>query len=224
VSVHPALLVIADGRFPGGAHAHSAGAEWAVRHGDVVDGATMRRFVEGRLATIGAVEAAFAAAACTAAHLGGARTRMDELDAALDARTSSPRVRAVSRRLGRQLARTAAMVAPGGAWADLGTDPHHPIALGVLTAAVGGSELDAATVTLHHLTAAVTSATVRLLALDPAEAAACQLALAPSTAALAARAVAAAVDAPEDLPASSGALAEILSEDHGSWDARLFVG
>lgn len=59
----PALLLLADGRFPAGAHAHSAGVESAVRAGDVVDLATLDRYLRGRLATTGLTDAAFAAAA-----------------------------------------------------------------------------------------------------------------------------------------------------------------
>ena len=223
--MHAALLVLADGRFPGGAHAHSAGAEAAVGHGDVVDAVTMRRFVAGRLSTTGVVDSAFAAAACHAAGLTtGTAERLAALDAGLDARTPSPRVREVSRRLGRQLTRTGARAAPGAAWAALGPDPHHAVAVGVLAGAVAGSAHDAAVVTLHHLVAAVTGASVRLLGLDPVDAAACQVAVAPLVDAIAARAATFADAAVDELPATSGALAEILAEDHGAWPARLFVG
>ena len=49
MSIHPALLVLADGRFPAGGHANSAGVEAAVRCGDVVDAASLERFLRGRL-------------------------------------------------------------------------------------------------------------------------------------------------------------------------------
>ncbi|OUC94863.1 urease accessory protein UreF, partial [Streptosporangium minutum] len=46
-----ALLVLADGRFPAGGHAHSGGAEAAVTAGRVHDVASLREFCRGRLHT-----------------------------------------------------------------------------------------------------------------------------------------------------------------------------
>ncbi|MEU8329179.1 urease accessory UreF family protein [Micromonospora sp. NPDC048839] len=66
------LLLVADGRFPAGAHAHSGGLEAAVAAGRVTDLASLDAFLAGRLATAGLVGAAFAAAAHRAAKLGGA--------------------------------------------------------------------------------------------------------------------------------------------------------
>lgn len=40
-----ALLVLADGRFPAGGHAHSGGAEAAVRAGRITDAARDRKSV-----------------------------------------------------------------------------------------------------------------------------------------------------------------------------------
>ncbi len=62
------LLLLADGRFPAGAHAHSSGLEAAVAAGRVTDLATLGDYLRGRLATAGLVAAAFAAAACRAAE------------------------------------------------------------------------------------------------------------------------------------------------------------
>ncbi len=64
----PALLLLADGRFPAGGHAHSAGVEAAVGDGRITDVASLTAFTEGRLRTVGLVEVAFATA--TATHLG----------------------------------------------------------------------------------------------------------------------------------------------------------
>ncbi|MER7171965.1 urease accessory UreF family protein, partial [Streptomyces mesophilus] len=91
-----ALLVLADGRFPAGGHAHSGGAEEAVKAGRITDAATLEAFCHGRLHTAGLVAAGLAAAA---AH------GMDplDLDAAADARTPSAALRTAGRKLGRQL-------------------------------------------------------------------------------------------------------------------------
>ena len=56
------LLLLADGRFPSGGHAHSSGLEAAVAAGRVTGGADLEHFLRGRLATAGPVAASFAAA------------------------------------------------------------------------------------------------------------------------------------------------------------------
>ncbi|MFD6973886.1 urease accessory protein UreF, partial [Streptomyces sp. NPDC059949] len=48
-----ALLVLADGRFPAGGHAHSGGAEAACKAGRIHDAATLEDFCRGRLHTAG---------------------------------------------------------------------------------------------------------------------------------------------------------------------------
>ena len=53
---------LADGRFPSGGHAHSAGFEAATAVADLVDPDTFDAFLRGRLATTGATEAALVAA------------------------------------------------------------------------------------------------------------------------------------------------------------------
>ncbi|HKT03753.1 MAG TPA: urease accessory protein UreF, partial [Rugosimonospora sp.] len=76
------LLLLADGRYPAGGHAHSGGLEAACAAGRVHDLDSLEGFLRGRLATAGLVGAAFAAAACA---------RPDELgalDGELDARTA----------------------------------------------------------------------------------------------------------------------------------------
>ncbi|WP_329425031.1 urease accessory protein UreF [Streptosporangium sp. NBC_01495] len=65
------MLLLADSRLPAGGHAHSGGAEEAVRIGAIHDLPGLAAFLRGRLATAGLVTAALAAAACElgAAHL-----------------------------------------------------------------------------------------------------------------------------------------------------------
>ena len=62
-----ALMLLADGRFPTGGHAHSGGMESAVADGRVHDEDSLEAFLRGRLVTAGRVDAALAAAA--AGHL-----------------------------------------------------------------------------------------------------------------------------------------------------------
>ena len=101
-----AALLLADGRFPSGGHAHSGGLEEAATSARVHDLDSLRAFVEGRLATTGRVSAALAAVACAG------QWSVVDLDAEADARMASPAVRAASRRQGRQLLRSAAHAWP----------------------------------------------------------------------------------------------------------------
>ena len=223
------LLMLVDSRFPAGGHAYSAGVEAAVSIGDIVDSQTLERYLLGRLATTGHVDAAFAAHTC--AHLtGGSVEEMSQIVQTLDreysARTPSPYLRSVSRRLGRQLLRPATRIwtSPGlSCVVAIDEGPHQPVALGAVVAAAGGNPADAAALACHHLTAAVMSAGVRLLGLDPIELAAVQERVGHLSDTFAARASLWASMPPAELPAWGGSLTEILGEHHGSLPARMFV-
>lgn len=221
-----ALLLLADSRFPTGAHAHSAGVEASHARGDLRSLADLAQFLDGRLATVGPTEASFAAAACMAG------ADWPELDLELAARTPSPRLRSVSRSLGRQLVRAA-----GRAWPVLESDrlrhlhpdgPMQPIALGAVAAAAGLQPADAALCSLHHLVGAVTTAAVRLLGLDPFDVQALAARSADHLERLADRAAMQAADAAvrsagAALPADNSLLADVLAEHHATWEVRLFA-
>jgi urease accessory protein len=223
------LLLLADGRFPSGGHTQSGGVEAAVLVGDVADVESLERYLLGRLGTTGRVDAAFSATSC-----GLARTTdcehpvavIETVDAEYSARTMSPYLREVSRRQGRQLLRSAREIWPSP-WLDLLAEvdggPHQPVVLGVTVGAAGGDPIDAATIALHHLASAVTTAAVRLLGLDPVALAGVQARVASTIDDIAA-ASAECVDLDGSvLPADGGALTEILGQHHGGRDARLFV-
>jgi urease accessory protein len=212
--MNPALLLLADGRFPAGGHAHSAGVEAAARFGDVHDDASLERYLHARLASTGVTDAAFAAASVAGDHTA--------LDAELTVRILSPRLREIGQRMGRQLLRAGRRVWPDPSLDDL-DGCQQPVVLGALVAVAGGSPHDAATIAMHHISAAVTSAGVRLLGLDPMAVAAIQAGAAPLIATLVADADGWASVVPRDLPALGGAMTDILGEDHGHWTARLFV-
>lgn len=223
----PGLLLLADGRFPAGGHAHSAGVESAVSVGDVHDLDSLDRYLQARLSTGGVVDASFAAATCAAASDGtlDARGRTG-LDAEYSARVPSPYLRGVSRRLGRQLVRAAMRAWPSPALdliAATEVGPHQPVALGAAAAAAGASPDDTAVLGLHHVAGAVTSAAVRLLGLDPIDVAALQAASTERAVEQLLRDRPWDVSDPAELPADGGTLTEILGEHHGSLDARLFV-
>ncbi|AGZ44444.1 putative urease accessory protein [Actinoplanes friuliensis DSM 7358] len=208
------LLVLADGRLPSGGHAHSGGLEAAIASGRVRDVAQVGEFLRGRLATSGLVAAAFAASAC-------ARTgRWLDLDGGLDARTPSPALRKASRAQGRALMRAGRAM-----WAvpDIGREPHHPVALGVLAHAAGLGPLEAAVAAAHGTVTGPASAAVRLLGLDPYAVHAVIAGLAPDIDRVAADAAARVHDPVDDLPAAGAPLLDIGAELHATWEVRLFA-
>ncbi|MFD9726032.1 urease accessory protein UreF [Streptomyces sp. NPDC059072] len=219
-----ALLVLADGRFPAGGHAHSGGAEAACKAGRIHDAATLEDFCRGRLHTTGLTSAALAAAA--ALGLDPA-----DLDTAADARTPSPALRTAARRLGRQLLRAARATWPSPELDALAVafprGAHQPVVLGITARAAGLGPLDAAHVAAYESVSGPATATVRLLGLDPFEASGVLARLAPAlddvcveaaTAALLARS-----EGLEALPAASSPLLDISAQVHADWPVRLFA-
>ncbi|MFF2900901.1 urease accessory protein UreF [Streptomyces sp. NPDC057966] len=215
-----ALLVLADGRFPAGGHAHSGGAEPAVRAGRIRNAEDLTEFCRGRLHTTGLTAAALAAAA---AH-GHDPLALDE---AADARTPSPALRAVARRLGRQLMRAARATWPSPELAALaGARPrgaHQPVVLGLTARSAGLGPEDAAHCAAYETVGAPATAVVRLLSLDPFEATAVLARLAPELDRIAATAAAAAHGTIDALPAASAPLLDITAEAHAAWPVRLFA-
>jgi urease accessory protein len=212
----PPALLLADGRFPGGGHAHSGGLEAAVADGSIDPGRlfpTLQAFVAGRLATTGAIDAWLAASAC-----GGADE--SELDAEADARCPSPALRLASRRLGRGLRRAAARSFPVVAG---GPGEHHPVVVGVVARAAGLEPDDAAQLAVHHLVAGAVSAAVRLLPVDAADAMAVAMGLSALSAEVAAAGCAAAARPLCEGPAWSAPLVELRAELHARWEVRLFA-
>ncbi|MFB7247206.1 urease accessory protein UreF [Streptomyces populi] len=219
-----ALLVLADGRFPAGGHAHSGGAEAAVRAGRITGAASLEDFCRGRLHTSGLVSAALAAAAALGAD-------PVALDAAADARTPSPALRVAARRLGRQLVRAARATWPCTELDALARQfpkgAHQPVVLGVAARAAGLGPEDAAYCSVYECVSGPASATVRLLSLDPFDATAALARLAPELDVVAHAAADAArralADGVETLPAASAPLLEIGAEAHAAWPVRLFA-
>ncbi|MFB7372236.1 urease accessory protein UreF [Streptomyces sp. NPDC056222] len=215
-----ALLVLADGRFPAGGHAHSGGAEAAVKAGRITDAASLAAFCRGRLHTSGLTAAALAAAAALG-HDPYA------LDAAADARTPSPALRAAGRKLGRQMMRAARAAWPCPELDALATafprGAHQPVVLGVAARAAGLGPEDAAHCVAYETVSGPATATVRLLSLDPFQATAVLARLAPAMDRVAEEAAAAARQGIDALPAASAPLLDITAEQHASWPVRLFA-
>ncbi|QFQ95754.1 urease accessory protein UreF [Streptomyces phaeolivaceus] len=218
------LLVLADGRFPAGGHAHSGGAEAAVKAGRITGAADLEAFCRGRLHTAGLVSASLAAAAALGVD-------PVELDSAADARTPSLALRVASRRLGRQLTRAARATWPSAELDALAREfpkgAHQAVVLGVTARAAGLGADDAAYCSVYESVSGVASATVRLLSLDPFDATGVLARLAPEMDVV----VGAAVEAARGvggggvgvLPAASGPLGEIGAEVHAAWPVRLFA-
>ncbi|WP_329466482.1 urease accessory protein UreF [Streptomyces sp. NBC_01431] len=219
-----ALLVLADGRFPAGGHAHSGGAEPAVKAGRIKNPADLAEFCRGRLHTAGLTAAALAAAAAAG---------LDPLalDEAADARTPSPALRATARKLGRQMMRAARATWPCAELDALAAarprGAHQPIVLGLAARAAGLGPTDAAHCVAYETVSGPATAAVRLLSLDPFDATAVLARLAPeldSVARDAALAAAqAAVEGLDALPAASAPLLDISAQAHAAWPVRLFA-
>lgn len=208
------LLLLADGRFPDGTHAHSHGLEAAVAQGRVHDPASLESYVETRLLTVGATDAA-AASLAARGHTPGL------VDAELSVRTPSAAVRATSRALGRSLLRTADRVWPDHGVARLeGRPPMQPVVFGALASHLGCTSLEAATGVAHGMAAALTTAALRLLSMDPFSVAAVLDRLRPCIDATAA--VAERCEDPTVLPHRSTPFAELDPERQLVQDLRLF--
>lgn len=220
-----AALLLADGRFPTGGHAHSGGIEAAVSAGRVTGVDELGTFLLGRLWTVGLSDAALAAATAVRAISGDAVDWL-RLDAEAAARTPSAALRGASRQLGRHLLRAASRAWPDprldAVTAVLPAGPLHPVALGAAAAAAGLSGRDAAVVCAHGSVTTPATAAVRLLGLDPYEVSAILAGLSGDVDRVAARAAAASGEL-ADLPAATAPLLDVTAEEHARWDTRLFA-
>jgi urease accessory protein len=220
------LLVLADGRFPAGGHAHSAGVEIFVRSGELHDVTSLRSFLRGRVATAGFVDATVASAAVLESECEA--PEWIRLDREANARFASPVQREVSRTLGRRLVRTANRCWPDERLDDVAgvhpDGPHFSLALGAAGGAAGIGPLEVAVAAVHTSAATPATAAVRLLGLDPVAVYAELAALAPEIDAVAVRAV-------EEIRRHglTGAIAptaprtEIAAERHPRLEGRLFA-
>lgn len=211
------LLLLTDGRFPAGGHAHSGGVEAAVMDGRVTGLDTLAVFLAGRLSTSGRVGAALAAAACSGAH------DIDRLDQEASARIPSPALRAASRLLGRQLLRTARAVLAAAELPEA-EELHHPVAMGAVSAATAGvGPIDAARWAAYESISGPASAAVRLLGLDPFRTWGLVAALAEEADAIAESAAASAHRPLHLLAACSAPWLDIGAERHAVSGVGLFA-
>jgi urease accessory protein len=221
-----ASLLLADSRFPAGTYAHSLGLEQAVSEGLDVDG--VAPFMSARLRLVAQPDAALSVAARRAAACGAEATGagyLADLDAEHAARCPSPVLRDVARRLGSQLLRSAATAWPCGTIdryrTDSATTPR-PVALGVVGAVAGLSDLEVAMVALYDDAATVACAALKLLGLDPAVTARWLAELAPQIGALAGEVADDARPAARQAPPAAVAI-ELAASRHALRKERLFV-
>ncbi|MBI1843344.1 MAG: urease accessory protein UreF [Actinobacteria bacterium] len=228
MSLSYSSLVLADGRFPAGGYAHSGGLEAAVGAGRVRDLASLHEFLLGRLCTVGLTEAALSAA--TAVRLEQdppTAVAWDDLGAEAHARIASPRLRETSRRLGRQLVRTARATWPSQLLDSLDPamkdGPHLSIAHGCVGHVAGLDAFAIAVTSTYGTVAGPATAAVRLLGLDPAAVSGLIATLATDAEEVAATAVEAGGGPLDELPCPAATLVEIESERHEQWEVRLFA-
>jgi urease accessory protein len=216
------MLLLADGRFPAGGHAHSNGLEPVVAMG--LGAAEIPAFIAGRLHAVAGPEAHLVVAARRAAQSEDLQL-LASLGAEAEARSAAPPIRLAARRLGSQLLRTARDV-----WSDsrlLDHYPDHgvasprPVAFGVVCAVAGLGDEEAASAWLYDDAATVAAAAVRMLPLDAAltaswlkaqESLVCRLA---GNAAESDYAIA-------ELPAPCAPLIDLRSLTHANEEGRLF--
>ncbi|KIZ16579.1 urease accessory protein UreF [Streptomyces natalensis] len=219
-----ALLLLADGRFPAGGHAHSGGVEAAIAHTSVHDLDSLEAFCRGRLHTTGLTTAGLAAAAAA-----GCDPLL--LDDAADARTPVPALRAVARRLGRQMMRAARATFPSPELDRVAAarprGAHQPVVQGLAARAAGLAPVDAARAAAYESVGGPTTAAVRLLSLDPLGASRLLARLSTEIDAVALAAADAADRVATEglgaLPSASAPLLDITAQQHAAWTVRLFA-
>ncbi|MEV5964041.1 urease accessory UreF family protein [Kribbella sp. NPDC051952] len=189
-------LMLADARLPTGGHTQSAGLEPAVRAGLGAEGkqlADVVTYARDRVRTVTRVEAAVAVVSrhlCLsashqdprAATTGGSplpgwhqetARQLDTVEKAWAARTPSDVLRGVSRRQGRAYLRLAARVWPQIlAYLPADSEVPRPIVVGVIGAVTGMSAEQVARVVAYDDVQTVVAASLKLLPVDPADAAA----------------------------------------------------
>jgi urease accessory protein len=161
-------LLLADARLPAAGHTQSAGLEPGLAHG--LDPAGLRAYCRTRLATVVRTEAA---AAVVARHHVLAGLPLGVVEAAWAARTPSDAMRATARALGRGLLRLARRTWPDAAAHWSAADrPPRAIVLGAIAASAGLPAVELARVVAYDDVQTVLAAALKLLPLDPADAAA----------------------------------------------------
>ncbi|TDW22619.1 urease accessory protein UreF [Kribbella kalugense] len=216
-------LMLTDGRLPTGGHTQSAGLEPAVRAGLGADGkqlADVTTYARDRLHTVTRVEAAVAVLARYITHSHQSEG-LRLVEGAWAARTSSQVLRGVSRRQGRAYLRLA-----GRVWPEVlehlqaDSEVPRPIVIGVIGAVTGLSAEQVARIIAYDDVQSVVSASLKLLPVDPAEAATWLAGLHDDIEELVAD-VSPLTDI-EKIPANGAPLIDQFAQNHATERMRLF--
>jgi urease accessory protein len=214
--VESLALLLADARLPAAGHTQSAGLEPGLARG--LDPTDLPAYCRLRLSTVVRTEAATAVVARHHAWVGAP---LDPVEAAWAARTPSDAMRATSRALGRGLLRLTRRAWPLAAagW-PLDAAPPRPVVLGAVAAETGLSSESLARVVAYDDVQTVLAAGLKLLPLDPADAAAWCVTLLPDVDRLAADL--AGLTEPAHIPATGAPLIEGWAQAHARATRRLF--
>ena len=210
------LMLLADARLPTAGHTQSASLEPAVGHG--LRAEDVAGYIDLRLRTVTRVEAATGVVALHHLRQG---MLIDPVELAWAARTPSAAMRATSRGMGRAFLRIAVRL-----WPDhpslriVGPGTSRAVVLAAAADACGLSPLALAKLIGYDDVQTVASAALKLLPLDPADAAVWVRDALPSVERLAAE-VAALID-PAAIPAAGAPQIEAWAEAHVAATRRLF--
>jgi urease accessory protein len=228
-SAEVVALMLADGRLPTGGHTQSAGLEPAVRAGLGADGKQLTdvaAYARDRLRTITRVEAAVAVLArhiTLSAPVGdeGAVGRLGVVERAWAARTPSAVLRGVSRRQGRAYLRLA-----GRVWPDVlrylraDSEVARPVVVGVIGGVTGLSAEQVARLVAYDDVQTVVAASLKLLPVDPADAASWLAGLHDDIERLVTDV--APLTEIDKIPADGAPLIDVFAQNHANERMRLF--
>jgi urease accessory protein len=214
-------MMLTDARLPTGGHTQSSGLEAAVRAGLGSDGADVTEvaaYARDRLRTVMRVEAG---TAVVARRLTCAGSDPRAAEPAWAARTPSPALRAVSRRQGRALLRLAGRVWPAALdHLPADTEVPRPVVVGVVGAVTGLSAEQVARVVGYDDAQTVVAAALKLLPVDPVEAASWVAGLHAELEELVT--ATASAERPDEIPADGAPLVDVLAQQHSTQRMRLF--
>lgn len=222
------ILMLTDGRFPSGGHAHSSGLEAAVADGAVRDLDDLEDFLLGWLSCGLEAEARLASLAADRAGAPGTGALL-RLDEEAEAAQPSPALRRTGRSLGKSLIKNASRVWPkdrrlveyGQSVRSNHAPGQHPVAFGVAVSACVESQDARLSAALAYVFSSVTGAAwsaVRLLPVDPVEVAGLIRRLQPQL-----EAASSTASGENALRGSFAPAHEIRAEDHARWEVRLFA-
>src|SRR5699024_4091752 len=160
-----------------------------------------------------------AACACHCAHRDDFAA-LTILESEFEARTPAAELRAVSRRLGRQLLRVMSAIRPHPFFEKLPDMQHQPVIMGVAAAAMALSPRDAALALLYETVSVAAAAAPKLMPVDPFEVHRILVGLTETFDRLADAAIRYVDESPAHLPAAGAPLIDIAATHHAGSDIR----